>query len=170
MDTPDLDNLPIFETERVVLSPRAIADTDSCLEMDGDPAVTQYVSGPWSDAASHRAFIEERTRGPWPLGMGYWTARSRDCLTFLGWVLLIPVDAVGPEIEIGWRLRQQFWGKGFATEAARPVLLHAFEALELPEVVAEIDPENIGSLKVAEKLGLKRRSLEHFPIAWNRCR
>src|SRR5713101_7914587 len=135
-----------FETERLLLRPRTLADTDDCLEMDRDPEVIRFVSGPWSDPSARRAFIEKRTSGPWPPGMGYWTILLReDAATFVGWVLLIPVDAVGPEIEIGWRLRTQFWGRGFATEAARPILAHAIEGLRLGEVVAEITPENLGS-------------------------
>jgi RimJ/RimL family protein N-acetyltransferase len=125
--------------------------------MDGDPEVVRHVTGPWSDPVAHRAFIEARTRGPYPPGLGYWTiCRRDDAVGFVGWVLLIPVDAVGPEIEIGWRLRREAWGRGFATEAARPVLAFAFAALKLPEVMAEIDAENIGSLRVAERLGLRQ--------------
>lgn len=147
-----------FETERLLLRPRRLADTDYCLLMDREPEVTRYVSGPWSDASAHRDFIEKRTSGPWLSGMGYWTIVLRqEPAIFVGWVLLIPIDAVGPEIEIGWRLRQRFWGQGLATEAARPVLTHAFDVLKLPEVVAEIDPDNLGSLRVAEKIGLKQR-------------
>lgn len=149
-----------FETERLLLRPRTLADTDACVEMDSDPKVVRFVSGPWSDPVAHRAFIEKRTSGPWPSGMGYWAILLReDAATFVRWVLLIPVDGAGPEIEIGWRLRQRFWGKGFATEAARPVLAHAVETLGLDEIIAEIAEENLGSVKVAEKIGLKRRGL-----------
>ncbi len=70
-------------------------------------------------------------------------------------MLLIPADAVGPEIEIGWRLLPEAWGRGIATEAARPVLAHGFAGLRLPELVAEIDAGNAGSLRVAEKLGMQ---------------
>jgi RimJ/RimL family protein N-acetyltransferase len=70
---------------------------------------------------------------------------------------LIPSDAVGPEIEIGWRLPRKAWSAGIATEAARAVLQHAFATLCLPEVVAEIDPSNLASIRVAKKLGLVRR-------------
>lgn len=149
---------PCFETERLLLRPRTRADTGACLDMDREPEVLRFVFGPWSDLADHRAFIEKRTSGPWPLGMGYWTVLLReDAAVFIGWVLLIPTDGVGPEIEIGWRLRKQFWGRGFAAEAARPILIHAMEGLKLDEVVAEIVPENLASLKVAERIGLKRR-------------
>ncbi len=147
-----------FETERLSLRPRVLSDTDSCLEMDRDPEVIRFVSGPWSDPSAHRTFIEKRTLGPWPPGMGYWTIRLReDAATFVGWTLLIPTDAVGPEIEIGWRLRKQFWGRGFATEAARAILTHAIKTLRLSEIVAEIVPENAASRNVAEKIGLKQR-------------
>lgn len=149
---------PVFETQRLILLPRALADTDDCLAMDSDPEVTRFVAGPWSDRQKHRAFVESRTLASYPPGMGYWTIRSRSNPTdFLGWVLLIPVDAVGPEIEIGWRLPRNAWGSGIATEAGRPVLQHAFETLGVPEVVAEIDARNLGSMRVAEKLGLLRR-------------
>lgn len=126
--------------------------------MDRDPEVTRFVDGPWSDMQAHRAFIETRTLACYPAGMGYWTIRNRNNTSdFLGWILLIPSDAVGPEIEIGWRLPRKAWGLGIATEAARPVLQHAFATLNLTEVIAEIDARNLGSLRVAEKLGLLPR-------------
>jgi RimJ/RimL family protein N-acetyltransferase len=151
---------PNFETDRLLLRPRTLADTDACLAMDGDPAVTRFVSGPWSDPIAHRAFIQARTLGPYAPGLGYWTVCGKDAArSFLGWVLLIPADGTRAEIEIGWRLRQATWRQGFATEAARPVLRHAFARLALPEVIAEIDTNNSGSQRVAEKLGLRRIGL-----------
>jgi RimJ/RimL family protein N-acetyltransferase len=154
--------LPTFKTDRLVLRPRTLADTDACLAMDRDPQVTRFVSGPWSDPAAHRAFIESRTLGPYPPGLGYWTIWRRDHPgSFIGWTLLIPKDTVGPEIEIGWRLRRDAWGQGLATEATRPVLRHGFVTLKLPEVVADIDPANAASLRVAEKLGLVLRAKVH---------
>ena len=104
---------PTLTTERLVLRPRSPADTVACLAMDQEPEVTRYVSGPWSDPVAHRAFVEQRTLGPYPDGLGYWTLAPSDRPTeFVGWVLLIPLDAVGPQIEIGWRLRPACWGLG----------------------------------------------------------
>jgi RimJ/RimL family protein N-acetyltransferase len=149
---------PTFKTDRLVLRPRTLSDTEACLAMDRDPEVTRFVSGPWSDPAAHRAFIEGRTLGPYAPGLGYWTiCRRDDPGSFVGWTLLIPQDTAGPEIEIGWRLRREAWGQGLAVEAASPVLRHAFVTLKLSEVVAEIDPANAASLKVAERLGLRLR-------------
>jgi RimJ/RimL family protein N-acetyltransferase len=149
---------PTLRTRRLTLRPRTLADTEDCLRMDLEPDVTRYISGPWSDTVAHRAFIEMRTRGPYASGLGYWTLALDDQpATFIGWVLLIPLDAVGPEIEIGWRLRPAFWGSGFATEAASAVLRHGFEDVGLDEVVADIDAANVASVRVAEKIGLRHR-------------
>jgi RimJ/RimL family protein N-acetyltransferase len=149
---------PSIETSRLLLRPRTLDDTDACLEMDRDPAVTRFVIGPWSDPVAHRDFIRARTIGPYGRGLGYWTIGWRERpMVFLGWVLLIPVDGAGPEIEIGWRLCQAVWRQGIASEAAATVLDYAFVTLRLPEVIAEIHPDNAASRRVAERLGLKRR-------------
>lgn len=149
---------PTFETRRLLLRPRALMDTDECLAMDCDPEVTRFVDGPWGDGQRHREFIETRTLASYPPGMGYWTIRNRsDASEFLGWILLTPTDARDTEVEIGWRLPRKAWGSGIATEAALPVLQHASATLGLAPVVAEIDMLNLGSLRVAEKLGLIRR-------------
>jgi RimJ/RimL family protein N-acetyltransferase len=125
--------------------------------MDQEPEVTRYVSGPWSDPVAHRAFVEQRTLGPYPDGLGYWTLGAVEQPDeFLGWVLLIPLDAVGPEIEIGWRLRPAFWRRGYATEAASTLLRYGLDQLGLDEVVAEIDPDNVASISVAERIGMRR--------------
>jgi len=153
-----------FATRRLLLEPRTMADNASCFELDSDAEVVRFIPLPWADEAEHKAFIEARTCGPYPLGQGYWTIRQKSEPTrFVGWVLLMPLDAVGPEIEIGWRLRRDAWGAGRATEAARAVLDHAFMILALPEVVADIHPANMRSIRVAEKIGLilRGRRLHH---------
>lgn len=148
-------SLPTFSTSRLVLRPRALADLPDCLEMDRDPEVTRFIDGPWSDPAAHRAFVEDRIRRAYPAGMGYWSIIAAG--GFAGWVLLTPLDLRGPEVEIGWRLCRSAWGQGFATEAARPVLDHGLRRLVLEEVVADIDPANAASMRVAAKLGMKAR-------------
>jgi RimJ/RimL family protein N-acetyltransferase len=148
--------LPSFETPRLTLRPRTMADLEDCLAMDRDPEVTRHVAGPWADPAAHRRFVEARITAAYPEGMGYWTVRGRAAgAPFLGWVLLIPLDGEGPEIEIGWRFNRSAWGQGYATEAAAPVLAHARDTLGIT-VVADIHPDNAASMRVAEKIGLRR--------------
>lgn len=154
---------PRFETPRLLVRPRTLADTDACLAMDRDPEVVRFVDGPWSDPVAHRAFVEARTRGPHPAGQGYWSVARRDGGCFVGWVLLVPLDARGPETEIGWRLRRAAWGRGFAAEAAAAVLRHGLGALRLREVVADIDPANAASARVEEKIGMRPIGIRRYP-------
>jgi RimJ/RimL family protein N-acetyltransferase len=145
------DVLPTFRTERLVIRPRTLDDLEACLEMDRDPEITKFISGPWSDPAAHRGFLQGRMRHEYPEGMGYWAVVAPQ--GFVGWVLLTPLDLHGPEIEIGWRLVRSAWRRGYATEAARPVLDHALNTLRLRQVIADIDPKNVASIAVARKLG-----------------
>jgi RimJ/RimL family protein N-acetyltransferase len=147
--------LPVFETERLLVRPRSMADFAACLAMDRDPLVTQYVQGPWNDPEKHERFLRDRIETSFGPGLGYWSIVPRQNPDqFLGWILLIPFDGVGPGIEIGWRLNRQAWGKGYATEAARPVLTHGFLTLGIDRIVADIDPANAASMRVSEKIGL----------------
>jgi RimJ/RimL family protein N-acetyltransferase len=148
--------LPSFETQRLLVRPRGIGDLNACIAMDRDPAVLRYIDVPWRSVEEHRQFVVNRITRAYPAGLGYWSVVLKLVpAAFVGWVLLMPYDAIGPEIEIGWRLLRSAWGNGFATEASLPVLRHGFETLGLDRVVADMHPDNAASLRVAEKLGLR---------------
>jgi len=137
--------------------------------MDRDPRVTRYVPGPWSKPAEHEAFVLQRMSRVYPKCMGYWSVFKRDAEGFLGWILLVPYDAFEGEVEIGWRFVRSSWGYGYATEAASQVLQHAFEGLGLGSVVADIDPQNHASIRVAEKLGMRHvgyRIVNRKSLSW----
>jgi RimJ/RimL family protein N-acetyltransferase len=59
-----------------------------------------------------------------------------------------------PETEIGYRLARPYWGRGYATESARAVRDYALNTLRLPRLIAMIDPQNVASIRVVEKLGM----------------
>jgi len=107
--------------------------------------------------AKHRAFVVERINAAYPKGLGYWSVLDRfdDRKFFLGWVLLLPYGSYLDEVEIGWRFNYDAWGKGYAKESASRVLDHAFKTARLKKIVADIDPSNLSSINVAEKLGMR---------------
>jgi RimJ/RimL family protein N-acetyltransferase len=158
---------PAFRTARLLVRPRIRADVEACIAMNLEPGVTAHVDGPWDDPVAHRTFVEASADRAWPPSMGYWVVEEDGA--FAGWVLLIPEDGAGPEIEIGWRLRPRCWGRGIATEAARPVLRHGFDAIGLDSVVAEIRAANAASLRVAAKLGLAAADAPRHGASYRRC-
>ncbi len=147
--------LPSFETERLLLRPRTMADFDACLAMNSDPEVMRFIPGPWDDPLLHGALLKRRIQTSYGRGLGYWSILAKDDPdTFLGWIYLKPENADNPDIEIGWRLKREAWYQGYATEAALPVLNHAFQTLGLDRVIADINPHNAASIRVAEKIGM----------------
>ncbi|MBN3766788.1 GNAT family N-acetyltransferase [Burkholderia sp. Ac-20365] len=152
--------LASFASQRLILKPRTLADPDDCIAMDRDPDVTRYVNGPWHEPDAHRRFVVDRITRVYPEGLGYWSIFERTAPTrFIGWVLLIPKDAHGPDVEIGWRLVRNAWRKGFASEAARIVVAHAFASVGMEWMVAGIAEGNAASQRVAQKLGMKREGM-----------
>jgi RimJ/RimL family protein N-acetyltransferase len=93
-------------------------------------------------------------------GYGLWCAAPREdpdaCLGFIGLSIPAFLPAVLPAVEVGWRLAREAWGRGLATEGAQAALRHAFGPLALARVLSIIEPGNARSLRVAEKLGMRR--------------
>lgn len=81
---------------------------------------------------------------------------DRESNEFAGFCGLVPEEVEGvEEVGIGYRLARRFWQRGLAPEAARTVMAHGFDVLRLDEVVAVIEPANLASLRVAEKIGFR---------------
>ena len=90
-------------------------------------------------------------------GWGFWAVELLDSGEFIGFVgLHSPKDTFpfSPCVEIGWRLDHQYWGKGYACEAAHKALTFAFTDLNLDEIVSFTTKENKRSQRVMQKLGM----------------
>ena len=145
----------VIETERLVLRMFRESDTDAYAEMVSDPEVMRFLGGgqpvPRAEAWRNMAMI----LGHWQLrGYGMWAVEEKATGEMVGRVG--PWRPEGwPGLEVGWTLRRRFWGRGFATEAARASMNYAFTALEQTRVISLIAPENVNSIRVAERLGEK---------------
>lgn len=69
--SPEL--LPCFETARISMRPRSVADFEACLAMDRDPNVTGHNPGPWNDPARHEQFLRRQIQKSFDAGLGYWS-------------------------------------------------------------------------------------------------
>jgi RimJ/RimL family protein N-acetyltransferase len=93
--------------------------------------------------------------GHWQLrGFGMWAAAHRTTGQLIGRIGLHYPEG-WPDRELGWALRRQFWGQGFATEAARAAARYAFQQLDWDHLISLILPRNAKSIRVAERLGAK---------------
>ncbi|MGC5702781.1 GNAT family N-acetyltransferase [Pseudomonas sp. NFXW11] len=145
-----------LETPRLLLRPRTLEHFDACLQMDQDPEVTRFIPGTWDGGQWHRDFLRSRMTQDFGPRCGYWAIFAKAAPDeLLGWVSFIPFDAVGPELEMGWRLVRRAWGKGIASEAARRIVQHAFADPQVQRVIADAHVENAASLSVARKIGLR---------------
>lgn len=149
IDTPRLRIRP-FEPERDAGPFEAIASDPQVHRFIGDGSrwTSGRVAALFETQARHlasRGFalgaLDERAPGPGGVP------------TLVGMAGLAPLGSTR-EVEIGWWLRPDRWGRGYASEAGRAVLFHAFERLGLPRVVAIAHPENRASHRVMERLGL----------------
>ncbi|WP_042364034.1 GNAT family N-acetyltransferase [Streptacidiphilus neutrinimicus] len=148
-------------TDRLLLRPPAQEDIDPLLEMNTDPEVMRYIGdgslGP-VDRESTAAIVSRAREGWARNGFGMLSVITRDGGKYAGWVTLaVPrfLPQILPAVEIGWRFRRGFWGRGYATEAAAPLLDFAFAEAELDRVVSIRHPDNHRSGRVMEKLGLR---------------
>jgi RimJ/RimL family protein N-acetyltransferase len=145
-----------IETSRLLLRQWREEDLAPFAALNRDPEVMRYFEEPLtqerSDGWAH--LIADRIE---ELGWGLWALERRDTGEFIGFTgLQVPRHDLpfNPCVEVGWRLTRSAWGHGFATEAGRASLAHAFGPLALDEVVSMTAVSNTPSRRVMERLGL----------------
>ena len=146
---------PWLQTLRLDLREFVADDADELYRLNNDPRVMKYIGdGHLSSHAEIAATMKriQRVYRVYP-GLGNWRATRRDTGRFIGWFSLkyIP-DTV--EVEVGYRLRHDAWGQGFATECARELVRYGFDSVGLLRIIGITDPDNIASQNVLRKCGL----------------
>jgi RimJ/RimL family protein N-acetyltransferase len=150
-----------FSTARLVLRQPEQADAGPLMIMDAAPEVMQYIgTGAVIPPDRERALQAiARWRQEWDeRGFGRCSVIVRATGEYAGWVALTPpafLPQIMPAVEIGWRLRREHWGQGYATEAAAEVLRFGFTGAGLDRIVSIPDVGNVRSKHVMEKLGLR---------------
>jgi RimJ/RimL family protein N-acetyltransferase len=144
----------IIETARVYLRPFTFDDLDAFAVIGSDPDVMRYIGAgrPLSREDTQtrlNAIIEHQNKH----GFGVWAAIEKSTGTLMGYCGLQFLDNTS-EVEVGYRLAKRFWGMGFASEAAKASLRYGFETLGLGRIVAVVQPANLASQHVLEKIGL----------------
>jgi RimJ/RimL family protein N-acetyltransferase len=146
-------DVPLLETPRLRLRAWRDADLDPYAAMCGDAVVMRYM-GDGSTMTRDDAWRQMAMFvGHWQLrGFGMWAVEERDSARFIGRVGLHRPEG-WPGLEVGWMLSPDTWGRGYASEAGRASLEHAWHVLGADHVISVIHPENVQSIRVAERLG-----------------
>ncbi|MEZ0096294.1 RimJ/RimL family protein N-acetyltransferase [Streptacidiphilus sp. EB129] len=148
-----------LETERLTLRRFTADDADLLIELDSDPAVMRFLSGGEGTPAEvvRESHLPNIIAGyeRWGGELGLFAAFEKDGGAFIGWFCLRPEkDGPKDEAELGYRLRQAAWGKGYATEASLALLRKGFGELDLRMVWAATMVLNRSSRNVMEKVGM----------------
>ena len=153
-----------FCTPRLLLRHWQEADREPFADMGADPEVMEHFPARMTRGESE-AWIDRVAADLEHRGWGLWAVEELATGRFLGFTGL---NAPGfeapflPAVEIGWRLRRDAWGQGYASEAARGVLVAAFEDLGLDEIVSFTARSNVRSQAVMRRIGMTTDPAEDF--------
>ena len=144
----------IFQTPRLILRQFTEADTTLILELNSDTEIVKYLHEPTLKTEEQaKNILLDIILPQYKNNLGRWAIHTKHNMEFIGWCGL-KYRPERDETDLGYRLMQKAWGKGFATEAAKHTLDYAFKTLNLSLITARAHIENTASGKVLEKLGM----------------
>jgi ribosomal-protein-alanine N-acetyltransferase len=152
----------MLETERLLMRKFTLEDLNTLIEQRSDPEVNKYLGGtkmqnPEKLATRLRFYIDCYNK----YGFGTCAVIWKETGEVIGSSGLQPLDST-TEIEVGYSLIKKFWRKGIGFEAAKAWLDFGFKVKNLERIVAVAYPENTGSWRIMEKLGMRYQKNEVF--------
>jgi RimJ/RimL family protein N-acetyltransferase len=152
---------PVIQTERLTLRPIALEDFPRWAEMMADPEAARFLGGAQPAATAWRGFMT--MAGAWSLtGVSMFSVVERESGLWLGRIgPWRPHD--WPGTEVGWGLHPEAQGKGYGLEAATAAIDYAFDVLGWSEVIHCIDPDNLPSIRLAERVGSYNQGPTRLP-------
>jgi RimJ/RimL family protein N-acetyltransferase len=151
----------VLTTERLILRPLGGEDLEPWVAFHADPVTMRFLGGPRSRSEAWRGLCT--MAGAWAInGFSMFSVIERGSGRWVGRVgPWQPAD--WPGTEVGWGVRSEFAGKGYAHEAAVAAMDYAVEVLGWSDVIHTIDPENVRSTALAERLGSLNRGPTALP-------
>jgi RimJ/RimL family protein N-acetyltransferase len=144
-----------FNSERLYYRPFRRSDAEAAFAFFGDAAVMKYSAfgvHPTIDRTREMlaGFIAENRN----LGLGLWAVIERESDDLIGMAGLTVMDEAG-DLELAYRFRRDRWGLGYGSEAATAWVAKGFNALNLPRIVAVVEPDHVVSKHILEKVGMR---------------
>ncbi|WP_202840418.1 GNAT family N-acetyltransferase [Luteimonas saliphila] len=162
------DHGPVLETERLILRLPRIEDFPRYAELLADEEACRYIGGHQPAGGAWRRFLQ--MPGAWALqGFAMFSVIEKDSGRWVG--QMGPWQPFGwPGTEIGYAFHRDAWGRGYATESAVAAIDWAFAQLGWDEIIHCIDPDNLASQQVAQRLGSSLRGPGQLPAPFDGAR
>lgn len=148
-----------IETKRLILRAITKADAQDFFELDSNPKVHEFLgNNPVKSIEECKTYIASIQEQYKIYGMGRIAVILKDTNEFIGWAGIKFEKNVREEFDyydLGYRLKEQFWGKGYATEAALASLNYGFKDLKLKQICAAADVNHIASNTILKKIGMQ---------------
>jgi [ribosomal protein S5]-alanine N-acetyltransferase len=153
----------ILETPRLLLRTWTLDDAEAAFGIYSDPEVLRYLTiKAHETVAQTRALLAERPIAHQERhGFSLWAVLEKATSALVGVCGLKYLDDTR-DIEVGYHFARAAWGRGYATEAAGACLRYGFERLALPRILGVVDPDNVASQRVLEKLGMTFKRMGHY--------
>ncbi|MBV9211813.1 MAG: GNAT family N-acetyltransferase [Acidobacteria bacterium] len=148
----------LLETPRLLLREFTMEDLDELAALRSDPLVMKYIGEQSREKVTKRLryYISSYEQH----GFGVWGVMLKGETKLIGWCGLMFLEET-PEVEVGYGIAKDYWGRGLMTEAAAASLNHGFNTVGLERIVAVALPENTASRRIMEKLGMKYEKNTH---------
>ena len=148
--------MKILETDRLILRHLLPDDLDNLFALYRDPEIRRYFPEGTLTYEETKEELEWFLNGhPKHPELGLWATILKESDQFIGRCGLLPWTIEGQnEVEVAYLIAREYWRQGLATEAAQAILQYGFEQLGLSRLICMIDPANIASRRVAEKIGM----------------
>lgn len=138
-------------------------DTQDLFDLDQNPEVMKFINGgkPTSIEDIKNIFLPRMASYTnAEKGWGLWSVKVSESRSFIGWVLVRPMDFFSDnpqfnDLELGWRFKQESWGKGYATEAAKSIMQALIENKSASQYSAIAVTDNTASIGIMKKLGMQ---------------
>ena len=148
-----MNPIRVLETKRLYLRRMTIEDAENAYRLNLDPEVIQHTGDDSFESIDVAREFLMNYRHYDDYDFGRWAVIAEESVEFLGWCGLKFTPELD-EYDIGFRFLKKYWNQGYATEAASACLTLGFEKYNLKTIVGRARKENIGSIRVLEKIGL----------------
>lgn len=152
----------MLETERLLLREFDEDDLEAFFLLCSVPEVVRYTGFSLDNIEQARENLRTRPMADYlKHGYGRWACVLKEDGTVMGFAGLKYLDELN-EVDLGYRFLPEYWGRGLATEAARPVVDYGFRELQLDSILGLVDPANKASVRVLEKTGFQYDSFMSY--------